>query len=242
MAYGTNAPFGLKPFNSITGAGYWTSKLNKYNIGCNAAGATYKQNIFQNDPLGFNTTGADIGRGTIAPLVLAMAGGGNNTGFPLGVFQGCEYFDTAGNFQTSNHWVGGTPILPGSRVKALVIDDPMAVFDVQASTSGNQLSDTQFWQDEIGTNVNCAVAVGGVANNPGTGSLMTGISGYYADGETNDNTSTRHLKIIGITPNPNNRYDPIPLVLADALSYVNLLVVFNVHIYKSVGVLQTATS
>ena len=46
MAYGVNAPFGLRPISSING-GSWTEKVNEYFISASADGVTtYASNIF----------------------------------------------------------------------------------------------------------------------------------------------------------------------------------------------------
>ena len=66
MAYGTNAPFGLRPLSSISG-GNWTEKTNAYFIAASADGATtYGTNIFTGDPVIWNPAIANQGGGTIA--------------------------------------------------------------------------------------------------------------------------------------------------------------------------------
>ena len=56
MAYGTNAPFGLRPVSSING-GAWTEKLNTYHIYASPDGqTTYGSNIFCGDPVVWNPT------------------------------------------------------------------------------------------------------------------------------------------------------------------------------------------
>ena len=66
MAYGVNAPFGLRPISSING-GSWTEKVNEYFISASADGATtYASNIFTGDPVIFNPAAANQGGGTIA--------------------------------------------------------------------------------------------------------------------------------------------------------------------------------
>lgn len=53
MAYGVNAPFGLRPSSSING-GSWTEKVNEYFISASADGnTTYASNIFTGDPVIF---------------------------------------------------------------------------------------------------------------------------------------------------------------------------------------------
>ena len=56
MAYGQNAPFGLRPICSING-GSWTEKVNQYEIYASDDGATtYQTSIFTGDPVRWGTS------------------------------------------------------------------------------------------------------------------------------------------------------------------------------------------
>ncbi len=144
MAYGTNAPFGLRPICSING-GSWTEKVNKYNIYASADGATtYSTSIFTGDPVQFGTSvaatpAANGLMGTIARWTSAFADDTPSTFAAkpvLGVFMGCEYF--ALNNPTvsvpSKFWPASTQVVPGSQITAFVLDDPNVVYDIQVST------------------------------------------------------------------------------------------------------------
>jgi hypothetical protein len=148
MAYGVNAPFGLRPLSSITG-GSWTEKVNEYYISSTTAnGITtgYANSIFTGDPVVFNTANSNANAtfintvGTIALYspVYADAAPSTFSVCPiLGVFVGCEYLSTVtgtNNLIKSAYWPGGAQIVPGSYIKAYVIDDPEVVYDVQMST------------------------------------------------------------------------------------------------------------
>lgn len=145
MAYGVNAPFGLRPISSING-GSWTEKTNEYYILASANGlTTYTQPIFTGDLVVWGTSvgnaAATGGAGTIAvydpnyadaaPATFAGVG----TATAIGVFQGCEYTLPTGVLVKSPYWPGNTPVMAGSVIKASVIDDPTVVYDVQVSTN-----------------------------------------------------------------------------------------------------------
>ena len=138
MAYGVNAPFGLRPISSING-GSWTEKTNQYFIPASADGATtYASNIFTGDPVVFNPAVADAG--TISVYLPNFTDGTPSTfsALPiLGVFQGCEYTDATGKLVQSSYWPASTRVQAGTKIKAFVLDDPNTVFDIQISTSIN---------------------------------------------------------------------------------------------------------
>ena len=92
MAYGVNAPFGLRPISSING-GSWTEKVNEYFISASTDGATtYASNIFTGDPVIFNPVAANQGGGTIARYGFNTDGNaGTNAASVVGVFVGCRY-------------------------------------------------------------------------------------------------------------------------------------------------------
>ncbi len=141
MAYGVNAPFGLRPFCSING-GSWTEKVNEYYIS-----TAYASSIYTGDPVIFNTSNTSpnsvpgagyLGTaGTIAIYLPVYADGTPST-FSitpiLGVFMGCEYTLPTGVLVKSPFWPGGTTTLAGSTIKCWVVDDPTVVYDIQLST------------------------------------------------------------------------------------------------------------
>lgn len=231
MAYGVNAPFGLRPFSSLLG-GSWTEKTNEYYIQASTDGATtYATSIFTGDVVYWNAAAPNNGGGTVA------IAGAVGTG-PIGVFQGCIYTDINQRLIQSPFWPASTIIYPGSLIKCYVIDDPFVIYDVQVSTSTNVLANAVFLQSQFGQNAALAIAGGGVnlvPNNPVSGSIITGQSGYYLDGSTILDTATLTVKIIGYTPNPNNVPDANP----NTVPFLNARVLLNVNTYKSVGTLGT---
>jgi hypothetical protein len=243
MAYGTNAPFGLRPLSSISG-GSWTEKTNEYYISSTANGqTTYASNIFTGDPVIWNPVTANQGSGTIARYGFNTDGnGGTNTVSVLGVFMGCEYTLPTGILVKSAYWPSATQVYAGSQIKAYVIDDPDAVFDIQVSTWTNILNDARFPYGLMGQNFGLGLAGGGanlVPNNPVDGSPLTGQSAAYlakvfTANDPAHTVVTLPLKVIGYTKNPNNIANPISYT-ADATTapFLNVMVQINNHTYRA---------
>lgn len=195
MAYGTNGRWGLKPVMYLNGTP-WNGATREYPIT-----STYVTGLFTGDPV------ITLSDGTIG-----ICGVG---GIARGVFMGVKYTDTAGVFQHSPYWPAGTTVLTGSAIRALIADDPNLVMDVQeastATTAGTALA-----LADVGLNANFG---------SGAGSTATGISGYFLDNDTENTTSTLSLKILGLTPHPENVVG----------NFANWLVTWNTHELKSVG-------
>ena len=150
MAYGTNAPFGARPLNSIAG-GSWTEKVNEYEIYASANGVTtYASSIFTGDFVQWGTsiaaTPATNGAvGTIALYSPGFVDGAGTSAFSavpvLGVFMGCKY--EAANavsstpVQVSPYWPASAQVKAGTKIIAYVLDDPNVLLDVQVSTHVN---------------------------------------------------------------------------------------------------------
>ena len=139
-----DAPFGLRPARTSISS----QQQNRYRIAAN-----YNTSIFQGDLVAM-VTGGGIER---------VAAGGS--GFILGVFNGCEFTDpTTGKPTFSNHYPASTN---AADIMANVIDDPNAVFEIQAdaafpvtdlagnydilATAGDTTSGTSRIELEVGT-------------------------------------------------------------------------------------------
>lgn len=248
MAYGTNAPFGLRPFSSISG-GSWTEKTNEYYIYADANGAnTYGTSIFTGDPVVFapTTAGSVLYGPTITRFIPNNATVVNAVTPIVGVFMGCEYLSSApgtNNLIKSPYWPASTRVVPGSKIKAYILDDPDVVYDIQVSTATNVLNDARF--STVATtpayfSQNFAFGLaGGGANilNPTDGSTITGQSAFYlnlvqttAPNATDRLTATLPLKTIGFTPNPQNI-----IFAADGTTvnpFLNVRVTINNHVSR----------
>lgn len=146
MAYGTNAPFGLRPMNSLAG-GSWTEKVNEYKIYASADGtSTYAVSLFTGDPVQWGTSVATTPTttglvGTIALYSPTFADATPSTFSTvpiLGIFMGCRY--QAANsvsstpYIASPYWPASAQVKPGTSIIAYVLDDPNVIFDIQVST------------------------------------------------------------------------------------------------------------
>lgn len=203
MAYGVNAPFGLRPYSHLNGGADDIRTNSNYVIDVVTASTLNK-----GDPVIFAPLIADSavnayytgGKSTITrynPTVNLQAG--NNattitTNPPIvGIFQGCEYW-VNGTYYNQEYWVAGTPAT--SEVKAYVIDDPNVIWDVQLGTwfGSDEATPTQFlvlpcMQLQNGTwpNTGHAAANATAANSALIGSnvaLLTGRGPVGAAGGT----------------------------------------------------------
>tara|TARA_R100001015_G_C4603456_1_gene158413 strand:- start:693 stop:1247 length:555 start_codon:yes stop_codon:yes gene_type:complete len=100
----------------------------------------------------------------------------------IGVFAGVSYTASDGSYVYSQYFASGTT---GSNIIAYVYDDPYTVFRVQSAGTPAQ------------TNIgNCADVVAG------TGSTITGQSGFELSGTMANGTAT--CKILGVWEGPEN--------------------------------------
>lgn len=156
MAYGVNAPFGLRPYGHLIGGADDIRTNSNYVIDTITAVTLNK-----GDPVIFAPTVADSAVGvyykggqsviTRYNPTVTLAAATNPTTFAagtnppiVGIFQGCEYW-VNGTYYNQEYWVAGTPAT--SVVKAYVIDDPNVIWDVQLGT----------WMGSIGNAVGLGV-------------------------------------------------------------------------------------
>lgn len=282
MAYGTNAPFGARPLNSIAG-GSWTEKVNEYEIYASADGTTtYASSIFTGDFVQWGTSiaataPANGAVGTIALYSPGFADGAGTSAFStvpvLGIFMGCRY--VAANAvsstptQVSPYWPASTQVKPGTKIQAYILDDPNVLLDIQVSTHINAAAAefvafpafpnfnptggapfiyTGSFGRNFGVNVGGGTnfttvpnptATGFYANNPATGSTITGQSGMYLDVDTSTvaynnhdyakNVTTLPLKPIFYTKNPLNVADSTGNITLTP--FLNVTCIINNHVY-----------
>jgi hypothetical protein len=144
MAYGDNAPFGLRPVSSITG-GAWDGKTNEYTIYTDANGQnSYGTSLFTGDPVILNRSAANLAlRGTDIAVYDSNRTPGTPTTYPdaypiLGVFMGCSYTDvTTGRLEYSKYYPANLRVKPKTPITAYVLDDPSVLFEVQISVFGD---------------------------------------------------------------------------------------------------------
>lgn len=108
-----------------------------------------------------------------------------STSLILGIFQGCQYFDTAQNKVVyNNQWPAPSTASSGT-VIAKIIDDPNATFVVQTGGTVPALT-----QADVGLNA----TYGGA----GAPNALSGISTAYLDASTKNTTNTLAFRIMGL--------------------------------------------
>ena len=180
-----DAPFGLRPARTSISS----QQQNRYRIAAN-----YGTSIFQGDLVAM-VTGGGIER---------VAAGGS--GLILGVFNGCEYTDpTTGKPTFSNHYPASTN---AADIMANVIDDPNAVFEIQA--------DAAFPVADLAGNYDILATAG---------DTVSGTSRIELEVGTADSTvATLPLKAIDISQDPEN---------SDVSSAnTNVIVKINNHLFS----------
>ena len=181
-----DAPFGLRPARTSISS----QQQNRYRIAAN-----YGTSIFQGDLVAM-VTGGGIER---------VAAGGS--GFILGVFNGCEFTDpTTGKPTFSNHYPASTN---ASDIIANVIDDPNAVFEIQA--------DAAFPVADLAGNYDILATAG---------DTVSGTSRIELEVGTADSTvATLPLKAIDISQDPENS--------DTSTANTNVIVKINNHLFSA---------
>jgi len=181
-----DAPFGLRPARTSISS----QQQNRYRIAAN-----YGTSIFQGDLVAM-VTGGGIER---------VAAGGS--GFILGVFNGCEFTDpTTGKPTFSNHYPASTN---ASDIIANVIDDPNAVFEIQA--------DAAFPVTDLAGNYDILATAG---------DTTSGTSRIELEVGTSDSTvATLPLKAIDISQDPENS--------DTSTANTNVIVKINNHLFSA---------
>lgn len=158
----TNAPFGFRQVKSLVAAS------PNFALSTRKISGSYATAIYRGDPVVSEATGYIQ---QAAPGTTAIAG----------IFNGCKYFSKSqGKTVWSAYWPAVTTDISGD-AEAYIIDDPNALFEVQAGAGSVALAD-------VGSNANFAI---------GTGNTNSGQSGAYLDTSTIAQTSTLAFRIKG---------------------------------------------
>ena len=192
----TASPYGLKAVNHLGGTPY-AGSTRMYPIGTGTA-----TNIYYGDVVNVLATGLltqNVTTGAVgAPFVVGT----------VGIFVGCTYTDPgSGNIVFRQNWPTGTVT---ADAQAYVVDDPHAIFQVQANGTVAQ----------AGLGSNCFLVVQAT----GTGNLISGNSTTAAVAATVQTAAA--FKIVGFVDSPTS-------AVGDA--FTDLLVKFNpaAHAYTN---------
>ena len=154
----TLAPYGLRPLNLLGGQSY-AGSTRLY-----AIPASYAVNIQFGDPVVVTNTGST--RGTLARFnatttATTVTSTGGGFGF-VGVFLGCTFTDPIyGRVFRQNYGASN----PATDIQAYVVDDPDALFQIQADNTlgqtalGCNASLIQTVAGSAGVNINSGVAL-----------------------------------------------------------------------------------
>lgn len=260
MSGGMNTPFGLSPYQNLSGNGDITKvQIFKIDRAC--------PTIYAGDPVTMAQfdigTQAPVGTpGTIIPLS-ALSVAAAAVAPILGHLISVEYTSKS-NIYTSKYpfWSAGS--IPLGDITALVNVDPHAVFQVQVSTSDNNFEHAVFLNSYI--NLNGALRVAGAAaidqnplypnyvtRNPRTGDNNIGTSAYYLDATSLYDSSRStvadngfplaNFKVLGIVEPQNfGLTGASNTQLAKALNdlvpgvnmpFITVYGIINNHVYKS---------
>jgi len=198
----TNSPYGLRPINLLGGQSY-AGSTREY-----AIPASYGTSIQYGDPVIITNTGST--RGTLARFnatttaaTITSTGGG--FGF-VGVFVGCTFTDpTYGTVFRQNYTSGNT----ATDIMAYVVDDPDALFQVQA--------DDTLGQTALGCN---AALIQTVAGNSGA-NINSGVG---LDASSIATTNTLPVRIVDFVNSTTSQ-------IGDA--YTDVIVRINTHFHRT---------
>lgn len=147
MAYGVNSPFGLRVY------GHQISGVDDIKVNANYTISANSLSLNKGDPVMYVPQGAQynvVANGyqgkqseimLYNPVVALQAGGAATTVIPqngvagqpiVGVFQGCEYYASNGDYVVQEYWQAGT--VTKGPVIASIIDDPYVIYDIQLGT------------------------------------------------------------------------------------------------------------
>jgi len=198
----TLAPYGLRPINLLGGQGY-AGSTRLY-----AIPASYAVNIQYGDPVIITNTGSTRGylarfNATTTATTITSTGGG--FGF-VGVFVGCTFTDpTYGKVFRQNYTSGNS----ASDIQGYVVDDPDALFQIQA--------DDTLAQTALGCN---AALIQTVAGNSGA-NINSGVALDASSIATTDTLPVRIVDFVNSTTS----------AIGDA--YTDVIVRINTHFHRT---------
>lgn len=182
----TNKAFGLRPLGKL-GSNVNNDGNTQYRIASNTTTA-----IFEGDTV--TLSGGYVVKATPGDAKI------------LGVFLGCQYTDPTTKKTTFKNFYPGAVV--ASDIVATVVDDPNALFMVQASgVAGNTC---------VGLNADLVQTA--------AGNTTTGVSGLELSTGTLAADAALNVKVVGISSVPGE---------GDVTAaYANLIVVINEHFYR----------
>lgn len=169
---------GLTPVKMITGAP-WNGQVSTYMVDNADGTAIFIGDLVKQTSAGSGAAGETIyGRDVEGLMHVVQAAAGDAV---IGVVVG---FSPDQDNLTRRHRAASTDRL------VYVVDDPNVVFEIQEVSGGTALTAA-----DVGLNANVVV---------GSGDTTTGLSGMELNNATEATTATLQLKILGLSPRPDN--------------------------------------
>ena len=205
MAYPTvSAPYGLKPVNLIGGQVFaGSTRLMEIASG-------YNTNIFYGDFVK-RVIGGTIQKDT-----------GTTANTPCGVFLGVSFTNAStGQVQQQQYYPASQAIASGTRIWAIVCDDPDTLFQVAVCSSGTTMATVT--SAAIGTNMSILATAG---------STTSGNSSYSVLSTSPALTATFPVRVI----------DVVPATAPSGTTYSEVIVKINfgIHQYNNATALAVA--
>ena len=205
MAYPTvSAPYGLKPINLIGGQVFaGSTRLMEIASG-------YNTNIFYGDFVK-RVIGGTIQKDT-----------GTTANTPVGVFLGVSFTNAStGQVQQQQYYPASQAIATGTKIWAIVCDDPDTLFQVAVCSSGTTMATVT--SAAIGTNMSILATAGSTA---------TGNSSYSVLSTSPALTATFPVRVI----------DVVPATAPSGTTYSEVIVKINfgIHQYNNATALAVA--
>ena len=197
MAYpSVQGPYGFLPINLIGGQVFAGSTRNM------EIASGYATNIFYGDFV------KRVVGGTIEKDV------GTTANTPAGVFLGCFYTAANGTPTRSQYYPASQTIVSGTKIYAIVADDPDTLFKVAVCSSGVVMATVT--QNALGTNMSVLATAG---------STTTGNSSYSVLSTSPAVTSTFPIRVIDLIAETS----PTPTTYSELIVKIN----FGIHQYNN---------
>lgn len=186
----TAKPYGLRPINILGG------QANSGSTRMYPISSAYATGMCYGDTVTIGTDG----------FIAKFTGTTTATIPPVGVFMGCEYQSATQGLLQRNQWTASTAIPTGTKAWAYVVDDPDALFEVQA--------DGTVAQHGLGSNVSLIQTAGNTA---------TGMSKVAISAASIATTATLPIRVVDFVRRPDT-------LVGDA--FTDLIVRFNIHFHR----------
>ena len=197
MAYpSVQGPYGFLPINLIGGQVFAGSTRNM------EIASGYSSNIFYGDFVK-RVVGGTIEKDT-----------GTTANTPCGVFLGCFYTAANGTPTRSQYYPASQTVVSGTKVYAIIADDPDTLFKVAVCSSGVVMATVT--QNALGTNMSVLATAG---------STTTGNSSYSVLSTSPAATNTFPVRVIDLVP----ATSPTPTTYSELIVKIN----FGIHQYNN---------